>query len=119
MKTATLFSSTNFECVGEGNPQPTYQWLQTLPTRSNLVVERGRESKLHISNVTYDFQGEYRCKVTNIISGTERSEISEAVILQVVGKEIKRFFLITHSIACYCIFYVVIVVDHFAIENKL
>lgn len=93
VKTATLFTPTTFECVGEGNPQPTYQWLQTLPTPSNVVVERGREAKLHVANVTYDYQGEYRCKVTNIISGTERSELSEAVILQVVGK-CCRFLLI-------------------------
>lgn len=87
VKTATLFSSANFECVGEGNPLPTYQWLQTLPTPSGLVLERGREAKLHISNVTYDLQGEYRCKVTNMINGQERSEMSYPIILQVVGKK--------------------------------
>lgn len=87
VKTATLFASANFECVGEGNPLPTYQWLQTLPTPSNGVLERGREAKLLIPNVTYDFQGEYRCKVTNVINGKERSELSYPIILQVVGKQ--------------------------------
>lgn len=86
VKTATLFSPANFECVGEGNPLPTYQWLQTLPTPSNLILERGREAKLHIPNVTYDLQGEYRCKVTNVINGQERSEMSYPIILQVVGE---------------------------------
>lgn len=86
MKTATLFAPANFECVGEGNPLPTYQWLQTLPTRSGIVLERGRDAKLHISNVTYDYQGEYRCKVTNVINGQERSELSHPIILQVVGE---------------------------------
>lgn len=86
MKTATLFSPADFECVGEGNPLPTYQWLQTLPTPSGVVLERGRDAKLHISNVTYDYQGEYRCKVTNVINGQERSELSHPIILQVVGK---------------------------------
>ncbi|KAF5289667.1 hypothetical protein FQR65_LT11784 [Abscondita terminalis] len=85
LTTAPLFTSATFECIGEGNPQPTYQWLQRYPTRSDFIIERGRESKLHVSNVTYDFQGEYVCKVTNIIGGTERTVQSEAIALQVVG----------------------------------
>ncbi|XP_057662340.1 kin of IRRE-like protein 2 [Diorhabda carinulata] len=85
VKTATLFSSASFECLGEGNPPPTYQWIQKRPTPSESVIERGRDAKLYISNVTYDFQGEYRCKVTNIIKGEERTEISEPIILQVHG----------------------------------
>lgn len=87
VKTATLFSSTNFECLGEGNPTPTYQWIQKRPSPSDSTIERGRDAKLYISNVTYDFQGEYRCKVTNIIKGEERSEISEPIILQVHGED--------------------------------
>ncbi|XP_063911069.1 hemicentin-1 isoform X2 [Zophobas morio] len=85
VKTVTLFSPTSFECLGEGNPQPTYKWLQKLPTPSNKEEERSRDSKLYIANVTYDYQGEYRCIVTNIIKGVERSEISEPIILQVHG----------------------------------
>ncbi|XP_049818433.1 irregular chiasm C-roughest protein isoform X2 [Aethina tumida] len=85
VKTATLFSTASFECIGEGNPPPTYQWIQKRPKPSEEVIERGRDQKLHISNVTYEFQGEYRCKVTNIIKGEERSEISEPIILQVHG----------------------------------
>ncbi|XP_065161053.1 irregular chiasm C-roughest protein isoform X2 [Atheta coriaria] len=85
LTTAVLFSSTTFECIAEGNPQPTYQWLQRIPSPSNRIVERGREAKLHISNVTYDYQGEYVCKVTNIIGGAERTIQSEAIALQVVG----------------------------------
>lgn len=86
MTTALLFSSATFECVAEGNPQPTYQWLQRLPTPSDVIVERGREAKLHIRNVTYEYQGEYVCKVTNIIGGQERTVQSESIALQVVGK---------------------------------
>lgn len=86
LTTSPLFTSATFECIAEGNPQPTYQWLQRLPTPSDLVVERGREAKLHIPNVTYDFQGEYVCKVTNIIAGTERTVQSEAIALQVIGE---------------------------------
>lgn len=85
VKTATLFSPAHFECQGEGNPLPTYQWIQTRPPL-NKIIERGRDPKLYISNVTYDYQGEYRCKITNIIKGEERSDISEPIILQVHGK---------------------------------
>lgn len=86
LTTAPLFTPATFECIAEGNPQPTYQWLQRLPTPSDVIVERGRESKLHIANVTYDYQGEYVCKVTNVISGIERTVQSEAIALQVVGE---------------------------------
>lgn len=93
LTTAHLFTSATFECIAEGNPPPTYQWLQRLLTSSDVIRERGREAKLHISNVTYDFQGEYVCKVTNIIGGTERTVQSEAIALQVVGKQ--KLFSIT------------------------
>lgn len=92
VKTATLFSSSYFECLGEGNPPPTYEWLQKRTTSASStgpldsVIERGRDAKLHISNVTYEYQGEWRCKVTNFIKGEERSELSEPIILQVHGE---------------------------------
>ncbi|XP_031358426.1 hemicentin-2 [Photinus pyralis] len=85
LTTAPLFTSATFECIAEGNPQPTYQWLQRYPTPSDFILERGRESKLHVPNVTYDYQGEYVCKVTNIIGGIERTVQSESIALQVVG----------------------------------
>lgn len=84
--TAHLFTSATFECVAEGNPKPTYQWFQRLPTSSDVIFERGREAKLHIQNVTYEYQGEYVCKVANVIGGQERYAQSESVTLQVVGK---------------------------------
>lgn len=48
-------------------------------------LERGRESRLVIDNVTYDYQGEYECRATNYINGQERTTTSEPVSLQVVG----------------------------------
>lgn len=53
-------------------------------------LERGRESRLVIDNVTYDFQGEYECRATNFINGQERTVASEPITLQVVGKYIKN-----------------------------
>lgn len=38
-----------------------------------------------IDNVTYDYQGEYECRATNIINGQERIVSSDPVSLQVVG----------------------------------
>ncbi|CAH1124366.1 unnamed protein product [Ceutorhynchus assimilis] len=86
VKTSTLFAPVTFECLGEGNPPPTYQWIQTKTSQqSDSVVERGRGAKLHIRNVTYVYQGEWKCKVTNVIKGEEQSDISEPIILQVYG----------------------------------
>ncbi|KAL1517904.1 hypothetical protein ABEB36_001607 [Hypothenemus hampei] len=87
VKTATLFSPVSFECLGEGNPPPTYEWVQKKSTtaRSGGVTERGREAKIYLNNITYEYQGEWRCKVTNIIKGDEHSETSEPIILQVHG----------------------------------
>lgn len=51
-------------------------------------LERGREARLVIDNVTYDYQGEYECRATNYINGQERTVPSEPVSLQVVGKQI-------------------------------
>lgn len=86
LTTATLFSHATFNCQAEAHPNPTYQWLQKLPTSSTPeALVRGTESKLHIRNVTYDHQGEYVCVVRNVIGGNERTVQSEAVSLQVVG----------------------------------
>ncbi|ERL89500.1 hypothetical protein D910_06866 [Dendroctonus ponderosae] len=86
VKTTTLFSPVNFECLGEGNPPPTYQWVQKkTSSHSDSIIERGREAKLYLNNVTYEFQGEWRCRVTNIIKGEEQSVVSEPIILQVHG----------------------------------
>lgn len=49
-------------------------------------LERGREARLVIDNVTYDYQGEYECRATNYINGQERTVPSEPVQLQVVGE---------------------------------
>ncbi|KAJ8922191.1 hypothetical protein NQ315_004126 [Exocentrus adspersus] len=49
VKTATLFSPTNFECQGEGNPPPTYQWIQKRPSPSDATIERGAPQVLRQS----------------------------------------------------------------------
>ncbi|XP_037038558.1 hemicentin-2 isoform X1 [Bradysia coprophila] len=84
LTTAPLFSPAAFECVGEGNPPPTYKWVQKF-NHGSTYLERGRESRLVIDNVTYDYQGEYECRASNIINGQERHVASDPISLQVVG----------------------------------
>ncbi|XP_021939888.1 hemicentin-1 isoform X3 [Zootermopsis nevadensis] len=83
--TAPLYSQATFSCTAEGNPTPTYQWLQKLPTAEGTVLIRGSDARLHINNVTYDYKGEYVCKATNMIAGVERVVQSDAISVQVVG----------------------------------
>ncbi|XP_026467304.1 hemicentin-1 [Ctenocephalides felis] len=84
LTTAPLFSPAAFECVAEGNPPPSYQWLQRMQHISKFV-RRGRDARLVIDNVTYDHQGEYVCKVSNVIGGSQRAVQSEPIAVQVVG----------------------------------
>lgn len=59
--------------------------LFRIPSQGGVWLERGRESRLLINNVTYDFQGEYECRASNFINGQERSTTSDPISLQVVG----------------------------------
>lgn len=47
---------------------------------------RSSESRLHIANITYEHQGEYFCRATNVINGNEKKKLSDGITLQVVGK---------------------------------
>ena len=84
--TAPLYSEATFSCEAEGNPPPGYQWLQKVPSAGDTLFTRGSEAKLKIFNITYDYQGEYICRVSNNIGGTERNVDSEPITIQVVGK---------------------------------
>lgn len=56
-----------------------------IPSQGNAWLERGRESRLVIDNVTYDYQGQYECRASNFINGQERSTTSDPITLEVVG----------------------------------
>lgn len=86
LTTAPLYSEATFSCEAEGNPPPTYQWLQKVPTAADTLFTRGSDSKLRIANISYDYQGEYTCKVSNFIGDIERTVESEPITIQVVGK---------------------------------
>lgn len=69
-------------------------------TQGSGILERGRESRLVIDNVTYDYQGEYECRATNYINGQERTVSSEPVSLQVVGApQVLRLNPSMHSVS--------------------
>ena len=85
--TVTLYESTRLECQAEGNPLPRYQWLHRRPKDGEEdIVIRSEDRYLHITNVTYEHQGEYICIATSTINGLERMVQSEAITLRVVGK---------------------------------
>lgn len=67
-------------------------------------MERGRESRLVIDNITYDYQGEYECRATNYINGQERTVASEPILLQVVGKFALMFLFCAYFITPNCFF---------------
>lgn len=74
----------------EINFGPSHQFPPTFPrarrvSQGSAFLERGRESRLVIDNVTYDYQGEYECRATNYINGQERTVASDPISLQVVG----------------------------------
>lgn len=56
-----------------------------IPSQGGIWLERGRESRLVVNNVSYDYQGEYECRASNFINGQERSTTSDPISLQVVG----------------------------------
>lgn len=91
LTTASLYSQAVFNCEAESHPLPSYQWLQRAsPSSGPEAVVRASESRLVLRNVTYEHQGEYVCKVTNLINGRERTVQSEPVSLQVVGECFKK-----------------------------
>lgn len=62
-----------------------FSWIRLQGT-PDTILERGRDARLVIDNVTYDHQGEYVCKVSNVIAGSQRAVQSEPIAVQVVGK---------------------------------
>ena len=47
--TVRLGSSVAFNCTAEGNPEPTYQWLQKMPTSQDTVIIRGSQVSERVS----------------------------------------------------------------------
>lgn len=106
--TATLYSSAEFSCAADGNPAPTYQWFQKMSmaggNTADTAILRSTEHKLHFKNITYDYQGEYICVVTNVIAGTDRSVRSQPITLQVIGKRDRSNLFTSITVLNYMLF---------------
>jgi hypothetical protein len=103
---ASLYNRTVLVCQAEGNPQPAYQWLQKTSTAEETVYVRGAEPMLVIHNVTYEYQGKYYCKASNVISGTDRTIQSDPIDLSVMGTLVAYLLYFLASI--YAVFFVLL-----------
>ena len=82
---ASVGSSRVLRCRAEGRPAPAYQWLhQQGPGGQVEVVAASRD--LELQALGYREAGDYICRVTNTISGEERSAESEVITIQVEGE---------------------------------
>ena len=82
---ASVGSSRVLRCRAEGRPAPAYQWLhQQGPGGQVEVVAASRD--LELQTLGYREAGDYICRVTNTISGEERSAESEVITIQVEGE---------------------------------
>ena len=79
-----VHNKTVLTCRAEGNPAPSYEWLQQLP--SGQVLRRSHTAELVIEDVGYRDQGEYTCMARNSVGGERREVQGELVRLEVAGE---------------------------------
>ena len=82
-KSVMVHNQTVLTCKADGNPAPSYEWLQQLP--SGQVRKRSRMADMVIEDVGYEDQGEYSCMASNSIGGERREVQSDVVRLEVAG----------------------------------
>ncbi|KYN03000.1 Kin of IRRE-like protein 3 [Cyphomyrmex costatus] len=80
-----------FECSEfEANPSPQYRWVHLrgslAETIENRVQNKGGGRRLHLENIMWSDEGEYRCIAFNTINGVKR-ETSSSIqyVLHVTG----------------------------------
>lgn len=80
-----------FECIDfEANPPPQYRWVHlrggVTETIENPLQTKDGGKRLHLKNVMWSDEGEYRCVAFNVINGVRREMPSEArYVLHVTG----------------------------------
>ncbi|XP_050491645.1 hemicentin-2-like [Bombus huntii] len=80
-----------FECIDfEANPPPQYRWVHLrggmTETIENPLQTKDGGKRLHLKNVMWSDEGEYRCVAFNVINGVRREMPSEArYVLHVTG----------------------------------
>ena len=77
-------------CRADASPAPEYSWLHTPEARpgsgeQRLVEVVSRAGDMELTDIGYLEAGEYRCRTTNNIGGTERSTESEVITLKVTS----------------------------------
>ncbi|KAL0124470.1 hypothetical protein PUN28_006366 [Cardiocondyla obscurior] len=91
-ETALLGSAVDpFECLEhEGNPPAQYRWVHLrgslTETIENRVQNKGGGRRLHLENIMWSDEGEYRCIAFNTINGVRRETTSSGrYVLHVTG----------------------------------
>jgi len=91
-ETALLGSTVDlFECLEfEANPPAQYRWVHVrgslTETIENHVQNKGGGRRLHLQNIMWSDEGEYRCIAFNTINGVRRETVSdERYMLHVTG----------------------------------
>ena len=77
-------------CRADASPGPEYSWLHTPEARPGSGEERlvevvSRAGDMELTDIGYLEAGEYRCRATNTIGGTERSTESEVITVKVTS----------------------------------
>ena len=76
-------SNVSLVCYADGNPPPSYMWLQKLTSGKNVM--RGYTSELQIKSVHYKHMGKLFCQATNMINRVKKYAQSDAIHLIVTG----------------------------------
>ncbi|KAK2709078.1 kin of IRRE-like protein 2 isoform X2 [Artemia franciscana] len=74
--------STRLECQADAKPAPLFKWFQKT---EDGMIPRGEGRFLVLSSMSYEYQGEYHCSASNIISNRERSAISSSISVKITG----------------------------------
>ena len=73
----TVGDRKHFECLAEGYPKPTFEWLQTVTEtseyrseeRKDTMYARGNARIIGLSSISYENEGTWTCIATNEIKG--------------------------------------------------
>ena len=79
-------SIIRLECTADGNPTPTYHWIQKFPSGKSKI--RGHEARLVIPNAMFEDNSEMVCQASNYVKNTKRYSNSQPIKLIITGEPI-------------------------------
>lgn len=93
MEEMALLGSTvdPFECLEfDANPPAQYRWVHLRGSLTEMIENRvqnkGGGRRLHLENIMWSDEGEYRCIAFNTINGVKRETVSDGrYVLHVTG----------------------------------